>query len=70
MTDHTTEPQGQDDYESTLRLLSDLQSLIRLEHIPAETRLRMVDEALAEAVGGSPERARDFVLDAGLGLLE
>ncbi len=59
-----------DDYESTLRLLADMQSLIRSDHLTVETRLHAIDRAITEAIGGLPERARDFVRDVILGRLD
>ncbi len=57
-----------EDYESTLRLLGDMRSLIRSDHLTVETRLHAIDHAITEAVGGLPERARDYLRDVMLGL--
>jgi hypothetical protein len=59
-----------DDYESTLRLLADLRSLIREERLSVEQRLLAIDHALGFATGGPPEQARDYVRDVMVGRLE
>jgi hypothetical protein len=66
----TPEQINADDYESTLRLLADTKDLIRADYLTPETKLMAIDQALTEAIGGSPEKARDFVLDVILQRLE
>lgn len=71
MTDQPAPPWvAPDDHEQLLRLLADIQSLIRTDSVDDQAKLRAIHQAATEAIGGSPEKARDFVQQVALGLME
>ena len=52
----------QEDYETIRALLADLKSLIRADHISAETKLQVIDRAVTEAIAQPPDAAREYLL--------
>jgi hypothetical protein len=70
MSEFNSEAVQDDELESALRLLSDIQSLIATEHMSSDQKLMVIDRAITEAIGSTFGEARDTVQNAALGLIE